>query len=111
MRPLHTLHNHRNTLTDLLEGLFTIAMADARFHPAEDEYLEQVARIFGLDARCYRAMRARFVDGAPRDPYDVLGLPHSATLDQARDWAANDPYAKAGLFQSVDIREWKKVIG
>lgn len=33
------------------------------------------------------------------------------TLDQARDWAANDPYAKAGLFQSVDIREWKKVIG
>lgn len=33
------------------------------------------------------------------------------TLEQARDWAANDPYAKAGLFQSVDIREWKKVIG
>ena len=33
------------------------------------------------------------------------------TLDQARAWAANDPYAKAGLFQSVDIREWKKVIG
>lgn len=33
------------------------------------------------------------------------------TLDQARDWAENDPYAKAGLFQSVDIREWKKVIG
>jgi uncharacterized protein YciI len=32
-------------------------------------------------------------------------------LDAARDWAANDPYAKAGLFQSVDIREWKKVIG
>jgi uncharacterized protein YciI len=33
------------------------------------------------------------------------------SLDQARDWAANDPYAKAGLFHSVDIREWKKVIG
>lgn len=33
------------------------------------------------------------------------------SLDQARDWAANDPYAKAGLFQSMDIREWKKVIG
>ena len=32
-------------------------------------------------------------------------------LDAARDWAANDPYAKAGLFQSVEIREWKKVIG
>lgn len=33
------------------------------------------------------------------------------TLDQARDWAAADPYAKAGLFASVDIREWNKVVG
>jgi uncharacterized protein YciI len=33
------------------------------------------------------------------------------TLEQAQDWAARDPYAHAGLFQSVDIREWKKVIG
>lgn len=34
-----------------------------------------------------------------------------SSLDAARDWASNDPYAKAGLFQSVEIREWKKVIG
>lgn len=33
------------------------------------------------------------------------------TLAQAEDWAANDPYAKAGLFESVAISEWKKVIG
>ena len=33
------------------------------------------------------------------------------TLAQAEDWAANDPYAKAGLFESVSISEWKKVIG
>ena len=33
------------------------------------------------------------------------------TLTQAQDWAANDPYAKAGLFDSVQITEWKKVIG
>ena len=32
-------------------------------------------------------------------------------LDAARAWAAADPYAKAGLFESVAIREWKKVIG
>lgn len=32
-------------------------------------------------------------------------------MEQAQDWAANDPYARAGLFQSVDLREWKKVIG
>lgn len=34
-----------------------------------------------------------------------------ADLAQAQDWAAHDPYAKAGLFAKVDIREWKKVIG
>ena len=33
------------------------------------------------------------------------------SLDAAKDWAAGDPYAKAGLFASVDIRAWKKVIG
>ncbi|WP_045388355.1 YciI family protein [Falsirhodobacter sp. alg1] len=34
-----------------------------------------------------------------------------ADLDAARAWAGADPYAKAGLFQSVEIQEWKKVIG
>lgn len=33
------------------------------------------------------------------------------TLAQAQDWAAADPYAKAGLFASVTITEWKKVVG
>ena len=33
------------------------------------------------------------------------------TLDQARAWAAADPYALAGLFESVTITEWKKVVG
>jgi len=31
------------------------------------------------------------------------------TMAQAQDWANNDPYAKAGLFASVDLIEWKKV--
>jgi uncharacterized protein YciI len=29
----------------------------------------------------------------------------------ARAWAAADPYAAAGLFESVAIRPWKKVVG
>ena len=33
------------------------------------------------------------------------------TLEQAEAWAAADPYALAGLFESVMISEWKKVIG
>ncbi|MDQ2094347.1 YciI family protein [Rhodalgimonas zhirmunskyi] len=34
-----------------------------------------------------------------------------ADMAAAQDWADNDPYAKAGLFQSVELIEWKKVIG
>lgn len=33
------------------------------------------------------------------------------TLSQAQAWADADPYAKAGLFARVTIREWKKVVG
>ncbi|MBP7000050.1 YciI family protein [Amaricoccus sp.] len=29
----------------------------------------------------------------------------------AEAWAAADPYARAGLFASVAIRPWKKVVG
>ncbi|PTQ69663.1 YciI family protein [Celeribacter persicus] len=32
-------------------------------------------------------------------------------LEAAKDWAANDPYAKAGLFADVRIEAWKQVIG
>jgi hypothetical protein len=34
-----------------------------------------------------------------------------ADMAAAQGWADNDPYAKAGLFQSVDLIVWKKVIG
>ncbi|MDP5219913.1 YciI family protein [Ruegeria sp. 2205SS24-7] len=34
-----------------------------------------------------------------------------ADMAAAQAWADNDPYAKAGLFQSVDLIAWKKVIG
>ena len=34
-----------------------------------------------------------------------------ADMDAARSWAENDPYAKAGLFETVVLSEWKKVVG
>lgn len=33
------------------------------------------------------------------------------SLDDAQAWVAGDPYGKAGLFESVTVTEWKKVIG
>ncbi|WP_120633094.1 YciI family protein [Ruegeria sp. EL01] len=32
-------------------------------------------------------------------------------LTAAQRWADNDPYAKAGLFESVELIAWKKVVG
>ncbi|MCD1625010.1 YciI family protein [Seohaeicola saemankumensis] len=34
-----------------------------------------------------------------------------ADMEQAMQWAAGDPYSKAGLFQGVELIPWKKVIG
>ncbi|MCB2137189.1 MAG: YciI family protein [Rhodobacteraceae bacterium] len=35
----------------------------------------------------------------------------AASLAEAEAWAAGDPYKAAGLFDSVSVTEWKKVIG
>lgn len=62
------------TLCDLMEGLFHIAMADGFYHPGENEFLEDVSRIFGQTPEQFQALRARFVPDAPKDPYTVLGV-------------------------------------
>lgn len=73
--------NDRDVMIDLMEGLFHIALADGEFHPAEEDFLHEVARIFGLDERCFRSLRARYV---PDDPYAVLGVSPGAPLEEAR---------------------------
>jgi uncharacterized protein YciI len=55
-------------------------------------------------------MAGPFLDaeGAMTGSLLVLDVPDMAA---AEAWAAADPYAKAGLFESVTLDEWKKVIG
>ena len=38
----------------------------------------------------------------------ILDVPD---MDAAQDWVAGDPYGKAGLFQSVELIPWNRVIG
>ncbi len=71
-------------LVDLMEGLFHIAVSDGDYHPHEDAFLRDVARIFGLGDRCFRSLVARFVPDAPPDPYDVLGIDRDAPLEAVR---------------------------
>jgi DnaJ like chaperone protein len=74
----------RETRIDVLEALFHIAMADGVLHPDEEDFLHTVATIFSLGEPCWRALRERHVPGSAHDPYDVLGVDRSATLDAIR---------------------------
>lgn len=40
-----------------------------------------------------------------------LVIIETGSLVAAQAWAAGDPYGLAGLFDSVSVTEWKKVIG
>lgn len=40
-----------------------------------------------------------------------LVILETETLDAAKEWAAGDPYAKAGLFENVEIHPWNWVVG
>ncbi|MGY3438478.1 MULTISPECIES: TerB family tellurite resistance protein [unclassified Marinovum] len=77
-------HETDAPLCELLEGLFHIAVADGSYHPAEDQFLRNVSKIFGLDERQFLAFRARMVPDAPRDPYTVLGVSPDMDLAEIR---------------------------
>lgn len=75
-------------LENLLGGLFHIALADGRVFPAEDAYLREVARNFGLDEKDFVRLRALHV-GAPadevQDPYVILGVAPGASAAAIRE--------------------------
>ncbi|MEL6099970.1 MAG: TerB family tellurite resistance protein [Pseudomonadota bacterium] len=72
------------TLIDLMDGLFHIAMADGFYHPNENAFLERVAEIFQLSETDFRALRARFVPDAEPDPYCVLGVTPDTPIQEVR---------------------------
>ncbi|MEI4470683.1 molecular chaperone DjiA [Frigidibacter sp. MR17.24] len=71
-------------LNDVIEGLFHVAVADGGYHPAEDGFLSEVARIFGISDAAFRGIRARHVEGEDPDPFSVLGIEPTASVDEAR---------------------------
>jgi DnaJ like chaperone protein len=73
-----------DVLTDLLEGLFYIAVADGNYNALEDDFLRRVAEIFDVTEARFKAVKARFVEWADHDPWDILGVDHDAPLDEVR---------------------------
>ncbi|MEL6219653.1 MAG: molecular chaperone DjiA, partial [Pseudomonadota bacterium] len=70
-------------LSDLLEGLVFIAMADGEYHPHEAIFLAQVAEIFGISDAEFRAIRNRHLPEGS-DPYSIIGVPHDTDDDTIR---------------------------
>jgi len=76
--------DNRGVLEQVLAGLYQIALADGPLQSAEADFLERVARGFGLDMDA--AQRAgRFVRATPaEDPFSVLGIDKRASNDAIR---------------------------
>jgi len=70
----------------------------------------RAAHLAHIDASGVVEQAGPFIDAAGQmcGSLIVLGV---QTRVEAEAWAAADPYAKAGLFASVMIQEWKRVIG
>ncbi len=61
-------------LEELIDGLFHIARADGKVSPEEEDYLSQVAWIFGFDEDDWARIRASNMGPDASDPYTVLGV-------------------------------------
>ena len=46
--------------------------------PQEEEFLEEVAKIFGFDEAKFSRIRAGHLGADASDPYAILGVPHHA---------------------------------
>ncbi len=62
------------SLEDVLDGLFYIAMADGVMHPDEMSYLQHVASIFGFNELDFAHIRERHMGKDKADPYVILGV-------------------------------------
>jgi uncharacterized protein len=56
------------------------------------------------------AQAGPFLDAAG-DPCGSLVILDVADLGAAEAWAAQDPYARAGLFARVELRPWMRTVG
>ncbi|MDR3496133.1 MAG: YciI family protein [Ancalomicrobiaceae bacterium] len=52
-----------------------------------------------------------YLDEATGEPRGSLLILDVASLDAANALLAEDPYARAGLFETTEIRPWRWVIG
>ena len=76
--------NNPAVLAELLDGLFHIARADGKVTDDELRFLEEVARIFGLEGAEWDRVRAANLGPDQSDPYAILGVGREASADQIK---------------------------
>ncbi len=70
----------------------------------------RAAHLAHIEASGIVEMAGPFLNAAGQMTGSLVVL-NVETLAEAQAWAKADPYARAGLFESVTISEWKKVVG
>jgi len=75
---------NRKLLEDVLDGLFHIAKADEEVHPREEQFLGQIANLFGFTDAEFDHIKARHVVPAKRNPYEVLGIDSSISDEELK---------------------------
>ena len=71
-------------LSDVIEGLFIIALADGDMHDAEIAFIDEVGRIFGLTPGQIATIRMRHDTKRACPPCEVLGVAPDTPLPEAR---------------------------
>jgi len=64
--------NNRSVVNSFMDVLFQVAAADGRLHPAEEQALQSVKRVFNISDSEFQSLKARYFDTADRY-YRVLG--------------------------------------
>jgi DnaJ like chaperone protein len=80
----HLFVGNPAVLEDVLDGLFEIAKADGVLHPAEAQFLERVAEIFGFAPGEFRRIRASHFPPELTDPYVIMGISYTADENELK---------------------------
>jgi DnaJ like chaperone protein len=70
-------------LQSMVHLLFRIAMADNEYHPAEEQFIHQVANTFGIPQPVYEQIKALFIKSTHR-AYQIIGVSPQANDDEVK---------------------------
>ena len=93
-------HSDSAVLSDLMDGLFHIAVADGTYHPNEDLFLARVAEIFDL----YAPDAGTDPGVTPLYAPNLSGLPPACLIAAERDVLRSENEAMAAALQQAGVK-------